>query len=151
MPLTLLCQAYFQRDRRRHRRDAVTAVTVGQTNIRRYSRLQSGGTDIEENKLCSREKRKKRKWLSWNWSAVGKRFDSLYTPSLRFFLLYICVYERARVCVCVCVPTKLLLVVNTHTHTYTLYVRTHAARTHVSLQLHTNRARFSRYNTLLYT
>ena len=50
---------------------------------------------------------------------------------LRFFLLYICVYERARVCVCVCVSTKLLRVISTYIHTriHCMYARTQHART----------------------
>lgn len=150
MPLTLLCQAYFQRDRRRHRRDAVTAVTVGQTNIRRYSRLQSGGQIQREIGYVVGKKGRKGNDCRETGQRSENDLPALHTFATFLPIIYLCIRARVR-CVCVCVPTKLLLVVNTHTHTYRLYVRTHAACTHVSLQLHTNRPRFSRYNTLLYT
>lgn len=152
MPLTLLRQAYFQRDRRRHRRDAATAVTVGQTNIRRYSRLQSGGRGEG---LIQREigyvVGKKRRKGNDDCRETGQRSKNDLPPSTFLPIIYLCIRARARLCVCMCIYKALTRDKHIHTHTYTLYVRTHAARTHVFLQLHTNRLHFSRYNTLLCT
>ena len=131
MPLTLLRQAYFQRDRRRHRRDAATAVTVGQTNIRRYSRLQSGGRGEG---LIQREigyvVGKKRRKGNDDCRETGQRSKNDLPPSTFLPIIYLCIRARAR-CVCVCVSTKLLRVISTYIHTriHCMYARTQHART----------------------